>query len=106
MPAPFPFCHSHSPPPCLLLCCRADLATKPAAKPLLSANQVELFSKRFGYTVGAVDADTLKRAGSDAAAAALLVGKLGGATPALGAKYVLKAPITYVKKGAAGAQLA
>ena len=61
--------------------------------------------KRFGYASSAVDADTLKRVAGDASATALLTGRLGGAAPAVGAKFVLKAPITYVK-GRGAQQLA
>jgi len=56
-----------------------------------------MFKKRFGYTEDAVSADTLNRASKDATAMAILTGRLGGATPTVGASYVLKAPIAYLK---------
>jgi hypothetical protein len=76
---------------------RAELAAKPAAKPFSSAQQIDMFSKRFGYSETAVSESTLARAKGDAAALAALTGKTGGAAPAVGTPYVLKAPITYLK---------
>jgi hypothetical protein len=77
---------------------RADLAAKPASKPLSNAHQIELFKKRFGYVEDAVSPATLERASKDAAALAVLTGKVGGKAPAAGLPYVLKAPILYAKK--------
>ena len=45
----------------------------------------------------AVSESTLAKAKGDASAWAALTGKVGGKAPAVGASYVLKAPITYLK---------
>lgn len=76
---------------------KADEAAKPAAKPLTDRMQVEIFRKRFGLTEDAVSEITLQRAKADKAAWALLTGKVGGAEPAVGAKYILKPAIAYAK---------
>lgn len=78
---------------------RADYAAKPAAasNPLANPQIVEIFKKRFGYTEDAVSEATLSRA-SDAASKAILTGKIGGKAPAVGAQYVLQAPILYARK--------
>jgi hypothetical protein len=44
-----------------------------------------------------VTADALKAAAKDAAARAVLVGKVGGAEPTVGAPFVLKPAIAYAK---------
>ncbi len=75
---------------------KAAAASKAAASPFASAQQREMFAKRFGYTEDALSDSTLARAKSDKAALAALTGKVGGKV-AVGAKYVLKAPITYLK---------
>jgi len=56
-----------------------------------------MFKKRFGYVEDAVSESTLSRAKTDKAVSATLTGKVGGKAPAVGDKYVLKAPITYLK---------
>lgn len=76
---------------------RAELASKPAAKPFTSPQQIDMFAKRFGYVESAVSESTLTRAQGDAKAWAALTGKVGGKAPAVGAPYVLKAPISYLK---------
>jgi hypothetical protein len=76
---------------------RAEAAAKPAAKPFSNPQQVEMFKKRFGYVEDAVSESTLKRASGDASALAALTGRVGGKAPAVGDKYVLKAPIAYLK---------
>lgn len=76
---------------------RAELASKPAAKPFTNPQQIEMFNKRFGYAETAVSEATLAKAKGDATAMAALTGKVGGAAPAVGAPYVLKAPIAYLK---------
>lgn len=76
---------------------RAEAASKPAAKPFSNPQQIEMFKKRFGYVEDAVSESTLKRAAGDASALAALTGRVGGKAPAVGDKYVLKAPISYLK---------
>ena len=76
---------------------RAEAASKPAAKPFSNPQQIEMFKKRFGYVEDAVSESTLKRASGDASALAALTGRVGGKAPAVGDKYVLKAPISYLK---------
>ena len=56
----------------------AALAAAPAAKPLLSAHQVDLFKKRFGYVDDAVTPELAAKAAADPAATALLTGKVRG----------------------------
>jgi hypothetical protein len=77
---------------------RADLAAKPASRPLLDPAQVDMFKKRFGYTDETVTESALKHAAADPSAMAVLTGKVGGKAPAAGMPYVLKAPIAYRKK--------
>jgi len=76
---------------------QADIAARPAAQPLRSPQQIDLFKKRFGYSDEAVTAELAAKAGADPAALALLTGKVGGVAPTAGARYVLKAPISYLK---------
>lgn len=76
---------------------RAELAAKPASKPMLNAHQIDLFKKRFGYIESAVSQDTLDRASKDAASLAVLTGRVGGKAPAVGLPYVTKAPILFTK---------
>jgi hypothetical protein len=76
---------------------KAATAAKATTNPFTNAQQVEMFKKRFGYVEDAVSESTLKRAQADKGLLAALTGKVGGA-PAVGAKYVLKAPISYIKK--------
>jgi len=75
----------------------ADLKAQPAAKPMTNAQQIDIFRKRFGFTEDAVSESTLKRAASDPAALAVLTGKVGGKSPAVGMPYVLKPAIAYAK---------
>jgi len=75
----------------------ASLAAKTTSNPFTSPQQIEMFKKRFGYVEDAVSESTLSRAKTDKAVSATLTGKVGGKAPAVGDKYVLKAPITYLK---------
>jgi hypothetical protein len=76
---------------------RADLAAKPSAKPMTNAHQIDLFNKRFGYVEATVSSATLERASKDAAALAVLTGKVGGKTPVVGMPYAIKSPILFTK---------
>lgn len=75
----------------------AAAASQAAAKPLKNPLQVEIFRKRFGVVEDAVTEATLSRAKADKAAYNVLVGKVGGAEPTVGAAYVLKPAIAYAK---------
>jgi hypothetical protein len=73
---------------------RKELASKPASNPLKNAAQIELFRKRFNLVEDAVSESTISKADSDASKA-LLVGRIGGGAPTVGAKYVMKPAILY-----------
>lgn len=75
---------------------KAAFAARTSEMPLRSAHQIDVFTKRFGYSDTAVTAVALERASKDKAALAVLTGKAGG-KPAVGTPFVLKAPILYVK---------
>lgn len=81
---------------------KADVAKAASSgattSPLKDPAVIEIFRKRFGYSDVAVTETDINRAKTDASAAAILTGKVGGKTPAVGTPFVLKAPITYVKK--------
>lgn len=75
----------------------ASLASKTTSNPFTSPQQIEMFKKRFGYVEETVSESTLSRSKTDKALLANLTGKVGGKAPAVGDKYVLKAPISYLK---------
>merc|ERR1719223_46025 len=59
-----------------------------------SANDRELFAKRFGFAAEVTE-DMMTKAENDPAAMALLTAKVGGATPSVGMKLTQKMPIDY-----------
>ncbi len=76
---------------------KSELAAKPSANPFTSAQQVEMFRKRFGLSDDVVTESALARAKTDKALLHVLTGKVGGKAPTAGTPFVLKAPIAYAK---------
>lgn len=67
------------------------------AKPLRNAQLVEIFRKRFGLVDDVVTEGAAAAAAKDAAARSVLVGKVGGAEPKVGAPFIIKPAIAYAK---------
>lgn len=67
------------------------------AKPLRNPQLVEICRKRFGLVDDVVTEGAAEAAAKDAAARAVLVGKVGGVEPKVGTPFVIKPAIAYAK---------